>query len=109
MSKEYTVVERLISAPLQVTMDENGEVWIDAVYPEDEGEPTALMRIDNEGVSRMEAFEILAQLIEDHKMLNWADEHWRDKVLIPRCTTAREAIKNAMNGDSPAAEAWSTR
>lgn len=90
------VIPRLISGRLEVTMTEDGEIWIDALYPDERIDRQPLMRIDVEGVSGIEAFEIIEQLIKDHEMLNWADEHWRDKPIIPRCENARDALDAAM-------------
>ena len=90
------VVTRFISGKLEVVMTEDGELWIDALYPGESIDRQPLMRIDVEGVSGIEAFEILSQLVKDHQMLNWADEHWREKPIVPRCNTARDAIEAAM-------------
>ena len=90
------VIPRFISGRLEVTMTEDGEIWIDALYEGETIERQPLMRIDIEAVSGIEAFEILTQLVKDHEILNWADAHWREKPIIPRCNTAREAIEAAM-------------
>lgn len=87
-----TIVERFVS-DLSVTMTEDGEIWVDAG-----SQPS--MRIDVESVSGLEAFEILKVLIEDHYLLNWADAHWRDGVQVPKCDTAREAIRKAMSEEA---------
>jgi hypothetical protein len=92
-----TVIERYISVPLEVTMDENGDVWIDATYPEG---TQPLMRIDIEQVSGIEAFEIMKQLIRDHEMLNWADARWRTTPTVMKTNTAREAIAAAMTEEA---------
>lgn len=63
-SSVYRPIESYLSGKLTVVMEMDGDVWIEAQY--EDGSNTPLMRIDCEGVSGLEAFEILHELIADH-------------------------------------------
>lgn len=60
-----SAIERFISGTLEVVMEDDGDVWIDAKYP-DRTESVPLMRIDVETISNLEAFEILNELIDTY-------------------------------------------